>query len=80
MEQRHEEFCAGTVPEFLHWKPGAAESSHGGEGAVVGVVTGEQGGILDEHGHRFQDEGGEELDVDEIAGTAQPPGQSVNSH
>lgn len=47
--------------------------SHCGERAVVGVVAGEQGRILDEHGHSLKDEGGEELDVDEIAGTAQPP-------
>lgn len=56
-------------------------ASHCGEGAVVGVVAGEQGRILDEHSHGFEDEGGEELDVDEIAGTAQPPGgQTVNNH
>lgn len=33
------------------------------EGAVVGVVTGEQSGILNEHGHGFQDKRDEELDV-----------------
>lgn len=47
--------------------------SHCGEGAVVGVVAGEQRCVFDEHGHRFEDEGGEQLDVDEIACTAQPP-------
>lgn len=40
---------------------------------MVGVVAGEQRGIPDEHSQGFQDERGEELDVDEIAGTAQPP-------
>lgn len=54
-------------------QPRAAAASHRGEGAVVGVVAGEQGGVPDEHGQSFQDERGEELDVDEIAGTAQPP-------
>lgn len=48
-------------------------AAHRGEGAVVGVVAGEQGGIPDEHGQSLQDERGEELDVDEIAGAAQPP-------
>lgn len=67
-------------PEFPHLQPRAAVLSHCGEGAVVGVVAGEQGGILHEHSHGFEDEGGEELDVNEIAGTAQPPvgKQSLN--
>lgn len=46
---------------------------HRGEGAVVGVVAGEQRGVPDEHGHCFKDEGDEELDVDKVAGAAQPP-------
>jgi len=40
---------------------------------VVGVFAGEQGGVLDEHGHRLQDEGTEQLDVNVIPGAMQPP-------
>lgn len=47
--------------------------SHGGEGAVVGVVSGEQGGVLHEHSHGFQDKCDEELNVNEVPGAAQPP-------
>lgn len=71
----------------LHWQAGAAVLPHCGQAAVVSVVTGEQRSIPDEHGHSFQDEGGEELDVDEVSGTAEPPvgpagtiiNQSINS-
>ena len=44
-----------------------------GKGTVVSVLT-EEGGILDEHSHRLQDEGDEELDVDVVSGTAESPG------
>lgn len=47
--------------------------SYGGQAAVVGVVAGEQGGVFDEHRHGFQDKRDEELNVNEVPGTAQPP-------
>lgn len=50
-----------------------ARASYSGEGAVVGVVTGKQSSILNEHRHSFQDEGNEELDVNIVPGTTQSP-------
>lgn len=44
-----------------------------GKGAVVGVVTREQSCIPYEHRYSFQDKCDEELDVDEVPGTTQPP-------
>lgn len=40
---------------------------------MVGVITWKQICILYEHGHRFQDKREEELDVNEVPGTSQPP-------
>lgn len=40
---------------------------------MVGVVTGEQGGVFYEHCHGFQDKCDEELNVNEVPGAAQPP-------
>lgn len=47
--------------------------SYCGKGAVVGVVTWEQSSILYKHCHSFQDKSNEELDVNKVPGTTQPP-------
>lgn len=49
------------------------------KGAVVGVVTWEEGSVLYEHCHSLQDECDEELDVNEVPGTPQPPVESNQS-
>lgn len=79
LKVKAKQFYASTLPECLHLR--AVVWPHCGEGAVVGVLAGEQGSVLDEHGHGLQDERGKELDVDEVAGAAQPPvGKPWNSN
>lgn len=50
------------------------------ESAVVGVIAREQSSVLYEHGHSFQDECDEELDVNEVPGTAKPPVENIWTH
>lgn len=47
---------------------------YSGEAAVVRVLAVEEGGVLQEHGSRLKDEGGEQLRVDVVPGAAEPPG------
>lgn len=47
---------------------------------MVGVVTREQSGILNEHGHSFQDKRDEELDVNQVPGTTQSPEKKTNNN
>lgn len=61
---------AGTVVS----SPPLPPRLYGGEAAVVGVVAVEEGGILQEHGSRLEDEGGKQLGMDVIPGTVEPPG------
>lgn len=41
---------------------------------MVRVLAVEKGGVLQEHGSRLQDKGGEQLGVDVVPGAAEPPG------
>ena len=47
------------------------------KGAVVSVITWEKSRILDEHRHSFQDKCDEELDVNKVPGTTQPPVEKI---
>lgn len=54
-------------------RPAPRCGCYGGDAAVVRVLAVEEGGVPQEHGARLEDKGGEQLGVDVVPRTVEPP-------